>query len=200
MTYQKAKAPRLERLEFFKFQYSCQTFAQARKILVYIQDEKVLSGHPLHYTLWTSFMVAYGKPFRQRAPLRLDAVLVPEEFLETHKSLLDFRDKMFAHADLDLVEGHSLDPLNSIVAMIENGNVQMGTGFIYPNEETTSKYRSLVELLIEKTNYHAAKRWKSWDVVVRRDGRYVINVGEKSDEILLPIEWEAGSVLGAEIS
>jgi hypothetical protein len=198
MTYEPTKAPRSERLEFFKFQYSCQIFAQARKILVYIQDKKILSGHPLHYTLWTSFMVAYGKPFKQRAPLRLDPVLVPEEFWEEHQTLLSFRDKMFAHTDLDLVAEHSLDSLNSIVAMVEDGNVKMGTGFIYPNEEATARYRSLVEKLIQKTNYHAAKRWESWDVVVRQDGWYMINVGETSDDILLPIKWEAGSILGAE--
>ena len=37
-------------------------------------------------------------------PLRLDAIIVPEEYLETHQHLLDLRDKMFAHADLDLLE------------------------------------------------------------------------------------------------
>ncbi len=93
-----------------------------------------------------------------------------------------------------------MDPLNSVVVIITDGKVKMGNGFIYPNPKSTAKYRSLVEALIEKTNYHAAKRWKAWDVIAKRDGRYVFNVGEKSDEVLRPITWEAGTDLGSEIT
>src|SRR5947209_8873300 len=107
MKYNETKAPLSERLEFFKYQYSCQTFAHARKILVYIQDQRVLSGHPLHHTLWTAFRVLYGKPFKQRQPLRLQTDIVDDEWLEIHQTLLDFRDKMFAHTDLDLVAEYS---------------------------------------------------------------------------------------------
>ena len=114
---------------------------------------------------------------------------------ETHKSLLAFRDKMFAHTDLDIVDEKSLDPLNSVVVMVADGKVTMGNGFIYPSLGTIRRYRLLVEVLIKKTNYHAAKRWKSWDVVTKRNGRYVINVGERSDEILRAIAWEAGAEL-----
>jgi hypothetical protein len=194
ITQDMTKAPLSERLEFFKFQYACQTFAHARKILLYIQDHKVLASHPLHYTLWTAFIVLYGKPFRQRNPLRLDTNIVSVEFRDVHQSLQDLRDKMFAHADLDLVS-QSLDPLNSIVVMIEGADVKMGTGFIYGDPATTSKYRSLVELLIQKTNHHANRLWTSWDVIAHRTGRYVINVGKESDDILLPIRWAAGSYL-----
>lgn len=197
MNYEQTKAPLSERLEFFKYQYSCQTFAHARKILVYIQDHGVLSGHPLHHTLWTAFMVLYGKPFKQRPPLRLQSDIVDGDWSETHQTLLDFRDKMFAHTDLDLVTEHSLEPLNSIVVMIHDGVVTMGTAFIYPNPESTAKYRSLVESLITKTNEHAAKLWASWDAIAHRNARYVVNVGSKSDEVLLPIEWEAGSYLSS---
>lgn len=161
MAYKKTKAPLAERLEFFKFQYSCQTFAQARKILIYIQGQKIVSGHLFHHTLWTSFMVLYGKPFKQRKPLKLDAIIVPEEFKKTHRDLLDFRDKMFAHTDLDIVDEKSLDPLNSVVVMVADGKVTMGNGFIYPNLDTTSRYRLLIEALIKKTNYHAVKLWNA---------------------------------------
>jgi hypothetical protein len=196
MNYETTKAPLSERLEFFKFQYSCQTFAHARKTLLYIQEQGVLSGHPLHHTLWTAFIVLYGKPFKQRPLLRLDADLVQNDWRETHQTLLDFRDKMFAHTDLDLVAEQSLDPLNSIVVTIQDGAVTMGTGFIYPDPESTAKYRLVVDSLIQKTNELATKRWESWNVIADYNGRYVINVGTKSDDVLLPIDWEAGSYVG----
>lgn len=183
------KAPLVERLEFFKFKYSGSMFDQARRVLRHISDEKIGNDHPLHHALWTSFVVLYGKPFKQRRAIRLDECVVPADYQEEHNAIMTFRDKMYAHSDLDLLEQESRDPLNRVMVSLDGGKVQFAFHFLFPKEAVVKRYGELLEELIRSTSYHAKKRWDAWvkrkRITMNPSKRYTINTAADSDDILV---------------
>ena len=43
--------------------------------------------------------VFYARPFKQMAEVKLDEAVVPAEFVEFHKDIILYRDKVVAHRD-----------------------------------------------------------------------------------------------------
>lgn len=59
-----------------------------------------------HKALTISILVNYSRPFKQRKGVRLPESIVPGEFDYRHKSLIELRDKVVAHRDLDGPHGN----------------------------------------------------------------------------------------------
>lgn len=59
-----------------------------------------ISDSTLFYSLFTSIYVLYGRPFQQKGPFRLGESAVPRAKRSIHQSVVNLRNKMFAHIDL----------------------------------------------------------------------------------------------------
>ena len=84
------------------------------------------------YQLLTSLYVLYGRPFKQRSPLRVSEELVPREYSEQHSFLIALRDKMFAHVDTDGLSEHNINNLNKILLQVQNGVAVAATASLLP--------------------------------------------------------------------
>ena len=183
-------APHAERVEFYKFKYAVSMFAEARSVLSYIKEHQVDSSHPLHHSLWTAFYVFYSKPFKQRTAIKLDTIIVPDEHRDDHKAIITLRDKMFAHSDLDDLASDSGEPLNAIIVSFHGGPPTFGFRFLHPRGDQVDRFGELVDKLIQKASFHAAKPWNRWarKLKVARGGQYRFNTSKESGALLKPLK------------
>jgi hypothetical protein len=106
-----------ERLEYWKYQCAELTFDDAQKVAEYLIEHK---DHPLMYQLLTSLYVLYGRHFK-RGDSRISEDLVPPEYLNEHKLLLNLWDKVFAHIDTDGLPDRDIDHLNKVLLRVRHG-------------------------------------------------------------------------------
>lgn len=88
------------RLEIWKVTFARSSFIQAKRAcdaLVQLGSaapEVVITG------LSTSALVFYARPFKQKPDVKLEKAVVPADFAEFHKNIIDYRDQVVAHRDV----------------------------------------------------------------------------------------------------
>jgi hypothetical protein len=182
------KAPYKERIEFWKFQHASITFSEVSQLCDLIIKQQIVSGHPLHASLMTALHILYGRPFKQREEVKLSKDIVPADHKDTHNALINMRDKIYAHTDVDGPKTTNNDCLNKVGVFIQGGTVQFGMTMLFPRD--TQKIHDLAKALSEKTWYHAEKIWKRYfkgDFV--KNGRYEINISKTDDSFLKSNSW-----------
>lgn len=90
-----------ERLAFWKFAYARASFVDARIFLEQILDSHLPLNHPVRKALSIAILTEYGRPFKQRPIVRLSRDVVPMQYHELHDSIIELRDKVVAHRDID---------------------------------------------------------------------------------------------------
>lgn len=90
-----------ERIHFWQQAYARAAFIDADRYV-----EKILELDPTidsfdRKSLTSLFVSTYGRPFKQRKAVRLSDDTVPVEHKATHDSIIEVRDKIVAHRDLD---------------------------------------------------------------------------------------------------
>jgi len=185
------KAPYEDRIEFWKFQHASITFVAANQLCEQIINQKIITGHPLFTSLMTALHILYGRPFKQRAAVRLSEDVVPEEYKDTHEVLKSMRDQIYAHMDVDgmkTIENNY--SINKIRVSIKDGDVQFGMTMAFPREAQIEKIRDLTNTLSEKTRYHADKIWRRhFKSSYVPDNDYEVNLSKENDAFLNPLRF-----------
>jgi hypothetical protein len=94
-------SPTLEqRKELWKLVYARASFVDSRDFAVILLG--LTKNDRCKYKAITMAMtIAYSRPFKQRRGVKLGEEVVPVEYLETHRGIIEHRDKVIAHRDLD---------------------------------------------------------------------------------------------------
>lgn len=176
--------PLADRAEFWKFQSAGTAFSMVREVCDYLLQHNLPKSDPIHDPLVTAIYVLYGRPFKQRQPLRLSADIVKKEHSPTHSFLIKFRDQMFAHTDLPgpkTVDGH---PLNFLTGETRNGRTTFGISVVTP---PLPSVRDLCIDLEGKLTERAHAIWRkhiSKDRV--SDGMSIVNLSKEDGPFLVP--------------
>jgi hypothetical protein len=179
------KAPYKDRVEFWKFQHASITFSEATQLCDQIIKQNIISGHPLHTSLMTALHILYGRPFKQRKEVRVSKEIVPHDYRETHGALINMRDQIYAHMDVDGPISTSENSLNKIGVFIKGGTVRFAMTMAFPREGHVEKIRALTKLLSEKTWYHSEKTWrKHFKKQFIPDNHYEVNLSKENDDFL----------------
>lgn len=191
------KVPQAERVEFFKILSAHLCFEQARKVLQMVIQQPHIS--PLSIPLWTAFFVIYAKPFRQQFEnkkrgvthsIRIDAQsFVPPYFQDAHKSLMEVRDKMYAHTDHQTYTDEDGYPLNGVFGCVNGlGELSFGMRSSVPPVEALEILLTLVKTLESQAGRESEKIWDRWAPhCPLPTGCWDLNVGADSDDLLLPL-------------
>jgi hypothetical protein len=182
------KAPYNERVEFWKFQNASITFSEGTQLCDLILRQQIVSGHQLHTSMMTALHILYGRPFKQRAEIRISENIVPTDYKDTHDALIDMRDQIYAHTDVDGPKTINADSSNKVGVFIKSGNVKFGLAMAFPRD--VQKIRDLTKILADKTWYHAEKMWQRYfKTQFVKDGNYEVNISKTDDSFLKPISW-----------
>jgi hypothetical protein len=176
--------PFTERAEFWKWQSASVAFEMIRDVCDYLLYHQLPVSHPIHDPLVTSIYTLYGRPFKQRAPLRLSEDIVPEQHRATHIGLITLRDKMFAHTDIDgprMIDGRAL---NELTGFTLNAHTKFGITIITPELVSV---RTLCVGLYGKAHSEAEKIWRKHMSKNRvPDGTTVVNLSSDDGPFLIP--------------
>lgn len=189
------QAPLDERIDFYRYTSATQFLDQARMTLREIK-ELPATGVPEWkvHGLWMAFFGFYAKPFKQQRDkelqvgLRLPEDIVPDEMKDTHRSILDLRDKMFAHTDFASLKADTGEALNALAIQVHRRMPVFGLRFILPTTEGVARYEKLLDTLIEKVAYRGTKIWNRWSRHLNlADGTtWIVNSANDNDDALLP--------------
>jgi hypothetical protein len=146
------------RREFWKFQSAALSFQQAEELAARLAEMEV--GQDLFYPLLISMHVLYARPFKQQErALRIPKAMVPNSLLAYHDSLIDGRDKMFAHHDRNTVRIRECDreEFASLAIAVENGNLHARQVFLFPAPSEFPRILELCSVLRQKCQYHLGR-------------------------------------------
>lgn len=135
-----------------------------------------------------SLIVLYGRPFKQRKPLRLSEKLIPAQLRGTHDFLIMLRDKVTAHTDIDgPAYGDTL--VNNTHFVISGGKIDLQSPTLLIRPKELNNVATLLDSLCKKTDYHARKLWdKHTRTVNIPDGSYLLNITDVPEApLLLPL-------------
>ncbi len=176
--------PFAERAEFWKLQSASVTFEMVRNVCNYILQHQLPELHPIHDPLVTAIYTLYGRPFKQRAPLRLSEDIVPEQHRTTHFGLITLRDKMFAHTDIDgpkTVDGYTL---NELAGFTRNAQTRFGITIVTP---ILPSVRDLCVELYSHVHSEAEAIWRKHMSKERvPDGTTIVNLSTNDGPFLVP--------------
>jgi hypothetical protein len=181
-------APHQERLDLYRYCLAADTWSQARVALQQIQSlehEDTENAKMTAYLLRVAFYTLYGRPFKQRLALRIDAEIVPTTLVPVHNGLITLRDKMFAHSDKELVSSVG-DPINTVLVEVKPRSIAFGINTLRPLKKSIETYLNLLDRIIKTAVYRRDKTWRRWHrhLDLPMGSRWVVNFGTESNEIL----------------
>lgn len=138
-------------------------FSTVAKICKEILDKPIPANDPLYHPLMIAIYTSYGRPFTNCwgfGKLPVDAV--PDKFQGLHEELMTHRDKMYAHADKDMVHP-DYGPANELrVTVNANGRCQIWSQPIQPSHLQVKNILTLSKKMHEKMEYWKDKFVKKY--------------------------------------
>lgn len=182
--------PLSERQEFWKFQSAASTFEQAATACATLLLPDVNENHPLFYPMMLALHALYGRPFKQRQPMRIDEAIVPTGFQKEHTSLIAMRDKIFAHVDATGIKTTEDAFLNKVIVSVRGSTARRGIVFLFPRDLAVVRIKSLATELKSKCLYHADKIWRrTMANEPLPTGDYEVNISGENDSLLIPLKF-----------
>lgn len=174
-----------ERILFWQQAYARAAFIEADRYIARIIERDPPLGSLDRKSLTTALVSAYGRPFKQRRAVRLSEDAVPAEHRNTHDSIIEMRDKIIAHRDLDgpVTEWGFVSEIRvDIVA----GEMAINTRSPFISNETAHAARPLLAHLITVADrtIDAFVRQFIWTSVTPEDASYVVSLEEDPEHWL----------------
>lgn len=176
----------LERIDFWEHSYARSSFVQARLFV-----ELLLSTDPpLHSTSRKAFTVAilgvYCRPFKQRKQVRLSEDIVPAQHRETHGAMIELRDKVIAHRDLD---GPITDLgfINQLELHFRSNELTVNTISPSMPNEIAKKTLPLIDFLVEEMDLRVSAFVTRYLRMPQGDAVYAVSLDKAPNNWLIPI-------------
>jgi len=149
----------------------------------YLINNEIPKSSPIHDPLVTSIFVLYGRPFKQKR-IRLPEQIIPSDFTQLHKLLLDMRDKLYAHTDLDDYFSINGTQFGSLTGYTKHGNTQFGITIFTPE---LPQVIQMVEALQHICDLRARNIWNKYMAKESiSDGAYTVNMDTVEGSFLKP--------------
>lgn len=185
----KSSVPYEDRRLFTMHQSANITFGMVADVCKYLLAHCLPKNSPIHDPLVTAIFVLYGRPFKQQK-IRLSEDIVPPAYRMVHKLLVDMRDKMYAHTDLDDYFSIKDMPMNMLTGYTKSNQTTFGITIFTPDIQ---KVQDLVILLQSICKQNAMDIWNKHMMKKRlEDGAYVVNLDPKPGHFLIPHVLEGG--------
>jgi hypothetical protein len=158
-------------------------FAAALKQLDHILAQPADIGPHLYMNSMAAFFVVYARPFgNNRGVGRLRTEIVPDAYTACHDEILLYRDKVFAHSDLD----GRIEEVNEYLGHAElvtwDGRYRWDMRLLLPRQPRLTEYRSLV-LAVQRASESRFTQINAeyGSSLALPKGRYRLNVRNDTD-------------------
>jgi hypothetical protein len=171
----------------WKFFYAHECFKRVENACSFTLEHKLDEEHPIYYSLITSIYIIYGKPFKKSNVVgKLPDDIVPTQYEELHKLLLDHRDQLYAHTDAKSFDLPDHGAANQVRFLVLPGEIRLfGTQF-RARPPLLPDIVSLCQELQTKAGYHINKlRKRHQKKIPLQVGEYAINVLDQGGTFVL---------------
>ncbi len=177
---------REERILFWQHAYARSAFIDADHYVAKILEGDAPLGSLDRKALTAAFVGAYGRPFKQRKAVRLSEDIIPTEHRDTHNSIIQIRDKIVAHRDLDgpVAEWGFVSELR---VDIKAGEMAINTRSPFISDETAQATRPLIAHLISLADRTIDDFVRQYIMpgVTPEDASYVVSLEENPEHWLI---------------
>jgi hypothetical protein len=166
----------------WKFFYAQECFRKAKITAAHILESGLDSHHEIYYPLLVAVYVLYGKPFKFSRPVgKISEEIVPENFRELHKQLIQHRDQLYAHTDANGFEIADRGSVNQVRFLVTpEGKVHLFAPLFHARPPLLPGVRDLCDVLQEKCRYHVNKlQLRHQKQIPPPPGEYIITVLDK---------------------
>ena len=138
------KAKPEHRRDYWKYHVAAHSFELAgdtAQALLSMDDKQ-----PMYNQLMVSLHVLYARPFRHTKESRNIAdSMVPSNYKDVHKMLMDMRDRIFAHHDKDsrIIDEVTGIDLFQLLLIVSNGEMRPATQLLFPTAHQLTKVHAL---------------------------------------------------------
>jgi hypothetical protein len=171
----------------WKFSYAHDCFRQAASACSHILDSNLETEHPLYYPLLTSVYILYGKPFKRAKVVgKLSDKIIPSEQKTLHETLLDHRDKFYAHTDAKSLKLSDFGETNQVRFLVLSHEIRLFATQFRTRPPFLPEVIELCHALQTKVNYHIAKLQKRHaKKIPQAVGEYAINILDESGPFVI---------------
>jgi hypothetical protein len=161
VTKRKAKAPVSEEFEtacsLWRMEFAFHTFEAVRTGIEKFLERKLHSDDPEYYPMLVGLICLYARPFTNNRPVGpLPDDIVPQEYRELHRTILEMRHKLFAHGDASAMTRPDDYPNELVFVNSRQGRRFHMTRFL-AEPPFFELMKPLLDALIEKTRHHSNK-------------------------------------------
>jgi hypothetical protein len=167
--------------EWYKMEQARHTFEIVRDTIGIILERKLDHRSVEYQSMTVGLICSYARPFTWCEPVgNLDKQIIPPEFQQMHGMIMDWRHKIFAHAEATLMTEPNEYP-NEVVIVSERGKpIFTEVSRPTPIPGFLERMIPLIKLLIEKTTYHRDKKANKFvkTAVKLGEGQFRLNVAD----------------------
>jgi hypothetical protein len=180
MAKAKAKPPVSEEFEtacsLWRMEFGFHTFQAGIECLL---ERKLHSDEPEYYPMLVRLVCLYARPFTNNRPVGpLPDYIVPQEHRELHRTIIQMRNQLFAHADASMMARPDDYP-NELV-FVNNGKIlHFNMTRFLAEPQFFELMNPLLSVLIKKTRYHSdklANKFKGHFGASKNIGEFRLNV------------------------
>lgn len=170
-----------ERVAFWKHAYAWSSFMHADQTAVMLLQLNPPVRSLLRQALTCALTVAYAAPFKQRTAVRLlENEVIPPDLRPIHDGLIEHRDKVIAHRDLDgpIAEWGFVSQL---VVNADAQGVTIETLIPIVDNESAMDMRRLFSTLIARMSKEMAPFLNDYAVPLPPPGKYLLALDDSVD-------------------
>src|SRR4029077_16812929 len=169
-----------ERLAFWRDEYALDSFTVLQRLLAFMLSQSQ-QGPQMRSWLTVSATALYARPFKQWPEVRLAEDDEPNEYIEVHKEVLKYRDKVIGHCDPD---AHKRDVWENELPIVSQGNnIFIPTTNPAMEDDIGRRLLKLVETLIPMLKARSSSFVSKYFPRPLAPGAYVLSLEEN------PAEW-----------
>lgn len=174
------------RTEFWKFAYARSSFVDTRIFAEYLLAAGVDMRYPLRRAYSFAITTTYARPFKQRQPVRLSEDLVPAAHKMTHDGIIEIRDKIVAHRDINGPIAEDFGLLNQVQIVLSSGELQVNTISPIMGDDKVREVVPLAAEMEKKMDYHLHKYLNKLKPHIGwHDGRYALSLEDNPEQWLI---------------
>ena len=171
--------------------YARSAFIEARNILKLLISTKP-SLHSIERKAFTvAIIIDYCRPFKQRKKVRLPDDIVPYGQLDIHNYMIELRDKVVAHRDLD---GPVTDWgfISQLELNFRAKELSVNTTSPSMPEDTARKALYLIDSLVAEMDRRVTAFAIRFIRMPHTDATYSVSLDESPSEWMIPIKAPSG--------
>jgi len=183
--------PTKETKRFWLMIYAMDAFGVVVSACEYLLKNSFHIAGPIHRRTMTAILILYGQPFHNNQGIgKLDEAIIPDQYLNLHNELMQYRDKIHAHRDSAGVCTRIGNANQIRLQRLRDGFQWTICTYLPHDKADLQRIRDLCNLLITKLDSETDKYEKTclMEIEALPEGEYLLNTDVNATGLFTRVE------------